>query len=84
MNLFGGTAERGGARVDFILPMHQVVIRVQSYWHLEPETEARDVLQAVRIIAEGFRVVDVWEDDLEENIDYVMSEALEGRSIRNA
>jgi len=79
--LYGGTTIAGGAIVDFVLPDRNIIIRIQSYWHETPEAIARDTLQKIRLEADGYTVIDIWEDEILDNIDYVMSEAVEGREI---
>jgi very-short-patch-repair endonuclease len=81
---FGGTTIPGGAVVDFVLPDRRIIIRVQSYWHLMAEAVARDELQKIKLTADGFTVVDVWEEALLKNVDYVMREAVEGREVAKA
>ena len=80
-NLFGGTTERGGAKVDFLLTELNIIIRVQSYWHTLPEARARDEMQKIHLINAGYIVVDVQEEDIRENIGRVMSAAVRGEEL---
>ena len=81
VNMFGGVTQTGGAKVDFILWEHNIVIRVQSYWHTLAEAVARDLIQKVALMNEGYIVVDVWEEDLQENTDEVMRKAMRGIEV---
>ena len=60
----GGAGILGGMRVDFILPDYQTVIRPMGYWHTLPHRRARDELQRQYLEARGFRVIDLWEEDM--------------------
>jgi very-short-patch-repair endonuclease len=67
---FGGRGFVGGAVVDFIvlgLAGQIVALRVQgSFWHgpLHPDRQALDDEQAARLRADGYLVVDLWEDEI--------------------
>ena len=78
---FGGSTIPGGAIVDFLLLDRRILIRVQSYWHEIDEAKVRDELQKIKLTSEGWTVVDVWEEALLKNVDYVMEEAIEGREV---
>ena len=81
-SIAGGTMELGGMVVDFLLPMSRIVIRVMgTYWHRSTEANARDVLGRETLRAKGFIVVDIWEDDVNERLDYVMRLAVQGVEI---
>jgi very-short-patch-repair endonuclease len=77
-NMFGGTSETGGARVDFYLPALNIILRIQSYWHTIEGAEAKDVMQKAHLINDGYQVVDIWESKIKVSIDVVMKAALRG------
>ena len=83
VGFMGGVSEAGGAKVDFVLTDLNIIIRVQSYWHTLPEARARDVMQRIALINQGYIVVDVWEEDLRKNLENVMSRALKGEELRH-
>jgi hypothetical protein len=60
----GGTDFSGGLQVDFLLLEIMTVVRVQSYWHLDPASQQRDEYQRTYLQALGYQVVDVPGDDL--------------------
>ena len=64
----GGRLRVGGAIVDFIIYVGTppgVVLRVQGdYWHSMEPRRSRDRTQRERLIAKGYRVVDLWEGDI--------------------
>lgn len=78
---FGGVTQAGGAVVDFLIPERNLIIRVMSYWHLSGEARSRDEIQKIKLLSEGYTVIDIWEEAIMENLDYVMREALEGREV---
>ncbi len=78
VGFLGGVTEAGGARVDFVLDELNIIIRVQSYWHSVGAARARDELQRIALVNEGWIVVDVQEEDLNENLNETMSKALKG------
>ncbi len=78
VGFLGGVTEAGGARVDFVLDELNIIIRVQSYWHSVGAARARDELQKIALINEGWIVVDVQEEDLNENLNETMARALRG------
>ena len=80
-SMLGGTTETGGARIDFYITESNIIIRIQSYWHTLPNAMAKDVMQKIALINEGYIVVDVWERRLTENPDLVMKAALQGREL---
>ncbi len=80
-NVFGGVTEAGGAKVDYLLTESSIIIRVQSYWHDNPQSKARDLLQRVSMEAVGYTVVDVHERQIEINLNRVMRAAVEGRQL---
>ena len=75
--------ELGSARVDFVIPDRNLLLRVMgSYWHSGLEAEARDRLGKEGLMAQGWIVVDLWEDDLtDEKIERTMRLAIEGREV---
>ena len=74
----------GDAKVDFILPDNRIAIRVQGeYWHKQPATEAKDIIQRERLIAMGWKVVDIWTNDIKNNLEETMRKALIGEEMPN-
>lgn len=84
-SFFGGRRDLGGLVADFIIDAMTppVVIRVQGeYWHVLPGRRERDFFEMIRLNEIGFTVVDAWENDLLERLDFTMDQALRGVSIR--
>ena len=80
--MFGGIGELGSATVDFILTARNVAIRTMGgYWHSGLETNARDLLGREKLAEAGYTVVDVWEDDINRNLDAVMELAIAGQEM---
>jgi len=80
--MFGGIGELGSATVDFILTARNVAIRTMGgYWHTGLETNARDLLGREKLAEAGYTVVDVWEDDINHNLDAVMELAIAGQEM---
>ena len=79
--MFGEAREIGSAVVDFVLPERNLCLRIMgAYWHSSMESKARDLLGKERLIAKGYQVVDLWEEDLaDDKIQNTMSLALEGQ-----
>lgn len=82
-SLLGGRPEYGGIVADFILIEEGIVLRVQGeYWHhTTVEEEAEDREQRVILEAMGYRVVDLEEQDILDNLDLVMSKAMLGEEM---
>ena len=80
-NMMGGVTQTGGAKIDFWLTELNIIIRVQSYFHTLEEAVARDILQKIELLNRGFTVVDVWEADIVENINRVMTMAVKGQEV---
>ena len=78
-----GISELGSQTVDFVLDDRNLVFRVMgSYYHSSFESKARDELGKERLINEGYIVVDLHEEDLnDEKIDRTMEFALQGMEI---
>ena len=67
INEDGGRIRLGGAVVDVKLWLgaHVVILRVQgSYFHSLPDRRVKDAVQLARLRAQGYRVVDLWENAL--------------------
>ena len=80
--MFGGIGELGSATVDFILTARNVAIRTMGgYWHSGLETNARDLLGREKLAEAGYTVVDVWEDDINHNLETTMELALQGQEM---
>ena len=77
-----GIGELGSATVDFILTERNVAIRAMGgYWHTGLEVNARDLLGREKLTERGFTVVDVWEDDINRNLDATMELAIQGQEM---
>ncbi len=72
--LFGGRTRFGGFVADFLFPMRGEIWLVQGErFHLEkPEDRARTKLTKVLLSSRGFRVLELWEDDLFSRPDFVL------------
>lgn len=80
--MFGGVLEVGGSVVDFILDEYMLALRVMgTYWHSSVEARSRDREGKERLMGLGYMVVDLWEDKLLENPEYVITQALQGVEI---
>ena len=80
--MFGGIGELGSATVDFILTARNVAIRTMGgYWHTGLETNARDLLGREKLAEAGYTVVDVWEDDINRNLETTMELAIAGQEM---
>ena len=77
-----GAGELGSATVDFILTERNIVLRIMGgYWHTGLEVNARDLLGREKLTEAGYTVVDVWEDDINRNLDAVMELAIQGQEM---
>lgn len=85
--IFGGRQEAGGQVADFILYTGRaspLVIRVMGeYWHETPEQQGKDDAAKAILQAGGFEVVDVWEKNILESLNYTMEQALKGIGLRD-
>jgi len=81
--LIGGFSRQlGDAIVDFVLTDLNILFRVQgTYWHTSVEEKAKDSVQKLRLQSMGWKVVDLYENDLETRFDFVMQAAIQGREI---
>lgn len=81
--MFGGSMELGGATADIVLVERNIILRVfGGYWHKTLEANARDELGKERLMAKGYIVVDLWEENLtDERIDHTMRLALRGEEV---
>ena len=81
--MFGTAGELGTATIDFMIPDRNLILRVMgSYWHSSFEAKARDQFAKERLIGQGYIVVDLWEENLEDDeIDRTMRLALDGREV---
>ena len=82
--LLGGFLEAGGQVADFLLDSLGLAIRVMGvYWHEQQGIDAqyRDRMGKINLMGLGYMVVDVWEDKLKDNADYVLERALQGEEL---
>ncbi|KKL06459.1 hypothetical protein LCGC14_2595810 [marine sediment metagenome] len=80
----GGRNTRGGAVIDFILTELNIGLRVQgTYWHEGIVKQAHDRMQ--KEMLEGLPnldvIVDIWEDDIENNLEQTMTLAIQGEEM---
>lgn len=75
--------EIGSAIVDFVIPDRNLLLRVMgSYFHSTFEAKARDILSKERLMAQGYTVVDLLEENLsDEKIENTMKLALLGQEM---
>lgn len=63
----GGRSVSGGMVVDFVLPAYRSVIRVQGvHWHAE--TGERDIQQKLTLLAQGYRVIDLTDVEIDQDV----------------
>ena len=62
-NVLGGGI-LGGAKADFLLPDYMVDLEYQGPFHGVAEGKARDVLRNLGLTSKGYRVVQLYEQDL--------------------
>ena len=77
-----GIGELGAATVDFVLIERNIVLRCMgTFWHTGLETNARDLLGREKLAEAGYTVVDVWEDDINHNLETTMELAIAGQEM---
>lgn len=71
----GGRTLFGGFIADFYFPNRQEVWMVQGIrWHLEqPADRAKTAIAKAQLAAQGFKALELWEDDLLERPDFVLN-----------
>lgn len=85
-SFFGGRMDLGGLVADFVIDAltPPLVIRVQGdYWHTLPGRRTRDFYEMIRLQEHGFDVVDVWETDVVNRLNFTMEQALKGVNLRD-
>lgn len=80
---FGGRRTFGGAVIDFLIIRTSTAWRIQGeFFHLrDPSKRAQDLVQKMRLTAQGFRVIDIWGNDLLTRPDYVLERAYNGQEV---
>ena len=73
--------ELGDEKVDFNLTDMNTILRILGTGSHKTTLGGSDLLQKERLIGLGYTVIDLWEEDLEANLDYTMREALRGMEI---
>lgn len=75
--VFGGRTKHGGFVVDFAFPSRQEAWRVQGlrFHLLFPTDRARDALSKVVLSSRGWKVLDLYEDDLLTRPNFVLDKA---------
>ena len=77
-----GIGELGAATVDFVLIERNIVLRCMgTFWHSGLGVNARDLLGREKLAEAGFTVVDVWEDDINRNLETTMDLAIQGQEM---
>ena len=82
--MLGGRTMPGGFTVDFIVLDREppLLLRVQgTYWHSGLGKMGSDEEQKLTMQAMGYKVVDLWERWIYENIEYVMQMAMAGMEL---
>jgi len=83
--VLGGRQVRGGRVLDIVISYGDMplVIRVQSerYHAGSSEIEGDDIMEKVMLLGLGYEVVDVWEERLLTDADYVMRNAVAGIEV---
>jgi len=81
--MYGDRGELGSATVDFILTDRNIALRCMgSYWHSGLEANARDAFGKERLINDGYIVIDLWDEMLEDDrIDSTMEMAVQGIEV---
>jgi len=80
-SFLGGRTQAGGAIADFVIASLSLILRVQGeYWHSSPSVRAKDTLQKIALISQGWNVIDIMESDILKNVRYYVGEALKGFS----
>jgi len=78
-SLMGGFYELGGAVVDILLPQLQLAWRIfGEYWHRGISKSGRDLIQKEMLESEGWRVIDIWEEDIRNRLEQTMRLAIVG------
>ena len=80
-SLGGGFFELGGAVVDFLVDPDLAWRVMGEYFHRGVTAEGRDVIQKEWLTAQGYRVVDIWGLDIQNNLESTMQLALQGREV---
>lgn len=75
----GGRTIFGGFVADFMFPNRREVWQVQGIrWHLEqPADRAKTAIAEAQLTEQGYKVLELWEDDLLERPDFVLNLAWE-------
>lgn len=83
----GGRRQPGGLVPDFVIygGVRPIAVNVQGlYWHLGTAAHlAATRREEAQYLAAGYDYVPVYEDDLRDHLEHVMSEALAGRRVGN-
>ena len=78
----GGHFELGGTVVDFLLDDLNLAWRVQGeYYHRGVSVEGKDEIQKEMLTALGWVVVDLWSDDIFNQLEETMMKALRGEEM---
>jgi len=69
---FRRQAPRQGYILDFVCLRHRIAIEVDGGQHNEDLRAARDRRRDDRLLAEGFKVLRFWNNEIDENLDGVL------------
>lgn len=71
----GGRTSFGGYISDFLFPIRQEIWNVQGLrWHvLHTEDRARDMIAKMMLTSQGYKVLELWEDDLLTRPEFVLN-----------
>jgi len=75
----GGGHKLGGAVIDIYIPTNKVGVRIQGdYFHGIAEARRRDAAQYIYLAGLGLRIVDIWERDIYQRLDWVINQITGG------
>ncbi len=82
-SLMGGFFALGGAVVDFLLEGNIAIRVMGEYYHRTIEATGHDVIQRETLEGQGYIVVDIQGDDVQDpaRLDQAMHLALEGKEL---
>ena len=81
-SLMGGFFELGGSVIDILIPDRRLAWRIfGEYWHRGVSVSGRDLIQKESLSAMGWKVVDIWGDDIFNRLEETMQKALLGEEM---
>ncbi len=81
--ILGGRTLFGGFVLDYYFPQRDIAWFIQGlrFHFTDPQDRARDMLAKTLVSGRGVTVVEVFEDDLMERLDFTLNLAWEGRQV---